>query len=61
MALLMADDGEEFSYLPEWQQNEVQQAYDIVESKGKYTSIATSYEMNEYDIMERFCYSLTDH
>ncbi|MFC0560614.1 UPF0158 family protein [Halalkalibacter alkalisediminis] len=60
-ALLIADDGEEFEHLPEWQQDEVKQAYDIVESTGKYVSLPTSFDIDEYDMMEKFCYSLSDH
>ncbi len=35
-------------------------AYDIVESFDKYASLPTSFDIHEYDMMERFCYSLSD-
>ncbi|MDQ0257040.1 hypothetical protein J2S74_004485 [Evansella vedderi] len=60
-ALLMAEDGEEYEHLPDWQQDEVQVAYDIVENFDKYDSLPTSFDIHEYDMMERFCYSLSDH
>ncbi|MDT8861811.1 UPF0158 family protein [Alkalihalobacillus sp. MEB130] len=59
-ALLIAEDGEEYDHLPVWQQEEAQQAYEIVESFGKYVTLPTSFDIHEYDMLERFCYSLSD-
>ncbi|WP_332696454.1 UPF0158 family protein [Halalkalibacter lacteus] len=59
-SLWIAEDEEEFDHLPEWQQDEVKLAYDIVESFDKYASLPTSFDIHEYDMMERFCYSLSD-
>ncbi|MBS4193231.1 hypothetical protein KHA94_24375 [Bacillus sp. FJAT-49705] len=60
-AILMAEDGEEYDHLPDWQQEEVKLAYAIVDSFDNYTSLPTSFDIHEYDMMERFCYSLPDH
>ncbi|GAE27608.1 hypothetical protein JCM9140_3761 [Halalkalibacter wakoensis JCM 9140] len=59
-ALLIAEDGEEYEHLPDWQQEEAQRAYDIVESSGKYISLPTSFDIHEYDMIERFCYRISD-
>ncbi|MCL7745584.1 UPF0158 family protein [Halalkalibacter alkaliphilus] len=60
-SLRIAEDEEEFDHLPEWQQDEVTIAIDIVENFDKYVSLPTSFDIHEYDMMERFCYSLSDH
>lgn len=59
-ALLIAEDGEDYEHLSEWQQDEVKIALDIVESFGKYAALPSQFDINEYDLMERFCYSLSN-
>lgn len=59
-ALLIAEDGEEYEHLPDWQQDEAKLAYDIVDNFEKYASLPSSFDINEYEIMESFCYSLSD-
>lgn len=56
----MAEDGEEGDDLPGWQQDELAIANDIIETFGKYVQLPTSWDIHEYDIIERFCYSLSD-
>ncbi|WP_428911986.1 UPF0158 family protein [Niallia sp. Krafla_26] len=58
-ALSIADEGE-YEGLPEWQQAEVKIAFDIIDSIDKYVELPSQFEMNDYKIMERFCYSLSD-
>ncbi|WP_242035092.1 hypothetical protein [Mesobacillus harenae] len=36
-------------------------AYDIVESFDKYAVLPTSFDIHEYDMMEKFCLILSDH
>ncbi|WP_102346133.1 UPF0158 family protein [Bacillus sp. Marseille-P3661] len=59
-ALLIAEDGEDYDHLPEWQQEIAKIAYDIVDSLGKYAELPTKFEIDDYEIMERFCYSISD-
>jgi hypothetical protein len=59
-ALLIAEDGEECEDLSEWEEDEVRLALDIVDNFGKYAALPSQYDINEYDMMESFCYSLTD-
>jgi Uncharacterised protein family (UPF0158) len=59
-SLFMAEDEEDYENLPEWQQDEVKIAYDIVESFGKFAALPSQFDINEYDMMESFCYSLSD-
>ena len=59
-ALMLAEDEVEYDHLPEWQQDEVKTAIDIVESFDNYALLPTSFEINEYDMMESFCFSLSD-
>lgn len=59
-ALMMAEDDEEYEHLPDWQKDEVKIAIDIVESFNKYASLPSSFDINEYEIMEDFCYRLSD-
>ena len=59
-ALLIAEDGEDFKHLSEWQQEEIQSALDITRGEGKYVRLPTSFNINEYEIMENFCFSLPD-
>lgn len=54
------EDVEEDEDLPEWQRDEVKIAYDIVENFGNYATLPSEFDIHEYDIMESFCYSLSD-
>ncbi|WP_100407563.1 UPF0158 family protein [Bacillus solitudinis] len=56
----MAEDGEEFGHLPDWQQEEVELANDIVENDDKYALLPTSFDVHEYNMIEKFCYRLSD-
>src|SRR5690606_3056880 len=58
--LMMAEDREEFDHLPDWQQGEMEIAIDIEENFEKYAQLPTSYDINDYDIMESFCYNVSD-
>src|SRR5688500_17341128 len=57
-ALMMAE--EEIDHLPNCQQDEVNLAIDILGNFDIYATLPTSYDVNEYSIMERFCFSLDD-
>ncbi|WP_084797891.1 UPF0158 family protein [Neobacillus mesonae] len=46
--------------LPEWQQKELEFAFDIVENPEKYQRLPDKYEIDEYRIMENFCLNVED-
>lgn len=45
---------------PEWEQDQVRIAREIIAETGDYVSLPTKYDIDEYRIMERFCLSLAD-
>lgn len=59
-ALLIAEDGEEYEHLAQWQREEVETAIDIVESFGKYVELPSQLDINEYEMIESFCYRVSD-
>ncbi|NMD72893.1 hypothetical protein HHO41_22005 [Bacillus sp. DNRA2] len=60
-ALSMAEEGEEVENLSDWQQDDVETAIDIIENFDAYVSLPTSFEINEYKMIEGFCFSLSDN
>lgn len=58
--LQAAEDEEPFEHLVEWQQDDRRTAKDIVENDEDYMEFPTKYEINEYQIIEEFCYSISD-
>lgn len=47
---------EEIEELSDWEQVEVKAALDIIVNSMNYESIPSSYDINEYRMMEQFCY-----
>ncbi|MBP1990998.1 UPF0158 family protein [Paenibacillus eucommiae] len=59
--LRTAEDSEEgatFEHLRDWQQENMKIAVDVVEDFDNYIELPTRFDINEYDMMENFCYSL---
>jgi len=58
-----AEEGESLDDYPEWQQNAIEQAKDILadETDEKYISLPSKYDVHEYNIMERFCSTISDN
>lgn len=56
----MAEEGESFDHLPEWQQEEIKTAIDTFENYENYKGLPTKYDINEYQIMESFSYELNN-
>ena len=54
-----AEDGIDISEYPEWQQESLKTAIDIF-STDNYIKLPDDYEINDYKIMEDFCYSIED-
>ncbi|MDL4842316.1 UPF0158 family protein [Aquibacillus rhizosphaerae] len=59
-ALRMAEDEKPLDHLPVWQQKGIKQAYDVIEHEDNYIKLLPKSDINEYDMMENFCYSLSN-
>jgi len=55
-----ARENEPIEDFPDWQQDQVRIAKEIIAETGDYISLPTKFDINEYRIMERFCLSLDD-
>ena len=49
-----------FDHLPEWEQENRIIAIDVVENFENYIELPTQYDVNEYEIMENFCLTVSD-
>jgi hypothetical protein len=58
--LRAAEEEEPFDHLPEWEQEDRKVAIDVVENFENYKELPTKYEVNEYEIMENFCLTVSD-
>ncbi|CRK84798.1 hypothetical protein BN000_04848 [Neobacillus massiliamazoniensis] len=58
--LRAAEDEKPFDHLPEWEQENRMIAMDVVENFENYIELPTIYEVNEYEIMENFCLTVSD-
>jgi hypothetical protein len=58
--LRAAEDKKPFEHLPEWEQENRMTAIDVVENFENYIELPTKYEVNEYEIMEKFCLTVSD-
>ena len=54
-----AEEDEPLDDLPDWQRDEVEDAKKILES-DEYLQVPDKFEINEYKIMERFCFTIDD-
>src|SRR3989339_668955 len=56
-----AEDEEELSNYPEWQQETIKVAIKIInDTTDRYIPLPSEFEVHEYRIMEEFCESLED-
>lgn len=56
--LSIAEDSEEdedFSDYPQWQQDELKEALDVIVNWGNYVELPGKFDIDEYSIMEEFC------
>lgn len=58
--IAMASLGGNIDDMPKWQRYFIQIARDIENNVDTYVELPGKYEINEYGIMERFCYSLPE-
>ncbi|RKQ34766.1 UPF0158 family protein [Oceanobacillus halophilus] len=56
--LTQAEDGEPFDHMNDWMQEQMEIAYDVAKYVENYRELPTSFEINEYEIMEDFCYEV---
>jgi hypothetical protein len=55
-----AEDDEPIEDFPDWQQDFVRIAKEIVDETGNYIALPTKFDIDEYSIMEKFCLSLNN-
>ena len=55
-----AEENEPIEDFPDWQQDQVRIAKEIIAETGDYISLPTKFDIDEYRVMERFCLSLDD-
>lgn len=55
-----AEDDEPIEDFPQWQQDPVRIAKEIVAETGDYIELPSKFDIHEYSIMEKFCLSLDD-
>lgn len=58
--LSKAEDGESGHHMIEWQQEMMLLAHEIIEHEDLYIQLPGEYEINEYDMMEKFCFTVAD-
>jgi len=59
--LRAAEEEDSFDHLPDWQQEDRKVAIDVCENFENYKELPTKYEINEYEIMEDYCLTVSDH
>ena len=55
-----AEENEPIEDFPDWQQDQIRIAKEIIAETGDYISLPTKFDIDEYRVMERFCLSLDD-
>jgi len=57
--LSASEEGQSLEDFPEWQQESIQKAGEVLFT-GDYRELPGKFEIHEYSIMERFCYTVGD-
>ncbi len=55
-----AEDDDPIEDFPDWEQDQVRIAKEIIDETGNYITLPTKFDIHEYSIMEKFCLSLND-
>ena len=55
----VAERGDDIDAYPEWEQDLIRQAQEVLDSDD-YLPLPSKFDIHEYAIMERFCYSVDD-
>ncbi|HUT46348.1 MAG TPA: UPF0158 family protein [Sedimentisphaerales bacterium] len=53
-----AEEGNPLEDFPDWEQDQVRIAREIIAETGQYIPLPSKFDIDEYSIMERFCVSL---
>lgn len=53
-----SEEDDDFSEYPDWQQDSIKDAMDVIVNWENYVELPDKWEINEYDIMEDFCGSI---
>ena len=56
-----SEEEDDFSQYPDWQQDSIKEALDVLLNWDDYVELPDKWEINEYDIMEDFCLSIKDN
>ncbi|XID94896.1 UPF0158 family protein [Paenibacillaceae bacterium WGS1546] len=57
----IAEEDKPIDDLPDWQQDNIEAAIDVIENYENYKELPTKFDINEYSMMENFCYELKNH
>ena len=55
-----AEDDEPNENFPDWQQDLIRIAKEIIKDTGDYISLPSKFDIDDYSIMEKFCLSIED-
>lgn len=58
--LCAAENDEPIEDFPDWQQDQIKIAKEILQETGDYIGLPSKFDIHEYSIMERFCLSIDD-
>lgn len=53
-------DKDDLENFPEWQRDNIKAAIDVEENWDNYASLPSKFDIDEYDIMLEFCYSINN-
>jgi len=54
------DEEDDIGEYADWEQESIKEAIDIIENWHDYIKLPDKYEIHEYSIMEKFCYSIEE-
>jgi len=60
LSIAEESEDDDLSEYEDWEQDAIREAVDVVENWGDYIELPDREEVNEYRIMENFCYSQED-
>ncbi|SCY54500.1 UPF0158 family protein [Desulfoluna spongiiphila] len=57
--ICMVEDGEDTSDLPDWEKEAIEGAREFLDTQEDHIALPSKFEVHEYQIMERFCQTLS--
>ncbi|RZN37558.1 MAG: hypothetical protein EFT35_06015 [Methanophagales archaeon ANME-1-THS] len=55
-----AEEDKDLRGYPEWQRDVIKTAKDLIDNEDNYIRIPSKYDINEYEIIQNFCLSISD-